>query len=446
MLDSRRHLDRRLCLSAADRDQPYLSAFVSTPFGPEVKRMNLKLLERCIRRGTLTLLVADELYRFGDGRPAATIRFRNRRALARVLRDPGLRFGEAYMAGDWDLVEGTLHDLLTVLIGNLHSELAPSRTFRRLQILLRSWNGLHASRSHVSHHYDLDEALFRSFLDRDMHYSCAYFREPTHSLEEAQQAKCAHIARKLCLKPGQHVLDIGSGWGSLALFLASHHDVHVVGLTLSKEQLAAARRSARARGLEDRVRFLLQDYREHAGRYDRVVSVGMFEHVGRRNYPTFFGHVRRLLDTDGIAVLHTIGSSGPPCPVNPWIRRHIFPGGYLPSLSDIAPVVEETGFVTSDIEILRRHYALTLAEWNRRFQAVRERFVDSHGEAFCRMWELYLVASRVEFEVGGLIVMQWQLARHNAAVPLTRDYLYPVETGGRRRRADVTPLRQVASR
>ena len=345
----------------------------------------------------------------------------------RILRNPQLNLGETYLNGEWDVGEGTLHDLLTILRINLESNLTSRSRLSPLWTLLRSWNGLTASRRNVSRHYDLDEPLFRACLDTHMHYSCAYFTDPRLSLEEAQAAKCRHIAAKLNLKAGQKVLDIGSGWGSLAMHLAEHHGVRVTGLTLSAEQLRVARESAKQRGLEGRVAFRLEDYREHSGHYDRIVSVGMFEHVGKPNYAAFFNKVAANLADDGVALLHTIASKAPPEPVNPWIQRYIFPGGYIPSLSDIAPFVERAALTSADIEVLRLHYALTLKAWNERFQHHRQRFVDSKGERFCRMWEFYLVACQTAFEISDLVVLQWQLTKHNQAVPITRDYLYPIE-------------------
>ncbi len=383
------------------------------------------LLEKFIRRGELTVIDHEgEPHTFGSGEPRAAIRLNTPSAFSVMVRNPQLKLGEAYMDGLWDVAEGTLHDVLTVLRLNLEAAVAGSGVLRPLQALLSSWNGITASRRNVSHHYDLDEPLFRACLDEAMHYSCAYFRDPGMTLEAAQQAKSEHIAAKLALRPGHRVLDIGSGWGSLAMHLAEHHDVSVTGLTLSTEQLRVARETAEKRGLANRVRFLLEDYREHSECYDRIVSVGMFEHVGKQNVQRFFDTVKGRLAADGVALLHTIGSKLPPSPVNSWIRRYIFPGGYIPSLSDIAPAVERAGLVTTDIEVLRRHYAYTLEAWNRRFQRARQRFVDTKGERFCRMWEFYLIVSQTAFEVGDLVVMQWQLARDNEAVPITRNYLY----------------------
>ena len=392
--------------------------------------MNSRLLEKFIQRGRLTLIDHDGQERtFGEGGPAATWRLNRSSTLMRILRNPQLNLGETYMDGEWDLAEGTLHDLLTILRINLESEVTQSSWLDPLRAMLRSWNGLAASRRNVSHHYDLDEPLFRACLDADMHYSCAYFTDPQLSLEEAQAAKCRHIATKLNLEAGQKVLDIGSGWGSLAMHLAENHGVTVTGLTLSAEQLRVAQETARQRGFEDRVAFRLEDYREHAGTYDRIVSVGMFEHVGKPNYAAFFNKVAASLAHDGVALLHTIASKAPPEPVNPWIRRYIFPGGYIPSLSDIAPFVERAALTSADIEVLRIHYALTLQAWNARFQHHRQQFATSKGERFCRMWEFYLVACQTAFEVSDLVVLQWLLTKDNQAAPITRDYLYPLAKG-----------------
>ena len=392
--------------------------------------MNTGLFERLIRQGQLRLIDPDGRERiFGDGSPSATWRLNRPAAFRSILRNPLLNLGETYMDGGWDIAAGSLHDLLTILRRNLETNLDGGRWLNPLWALLGSWNNVAASHRNVSHHYDLDEALFRACLDADMHYSCAYFPQPGMSLEEAQAAKCRHIAAKLDLSAGQRVLDIGSGWGSLAMHLAEHHGVTVTGLTLSAEQLRVAHDRAQQRGLGNQVVFKLQDYRQHVGEYDRVVSVGMFEHVGKRFYNAFFNKVAALLTKNGVALLHTIGSKAPPGPVNPWIRRHIFPGGYIPSLSDVAPAVERSKLVTADIEVLRGHYAHTLRAWNERFQRKRGAFAQSKGERFCRMWEFYLVASQTAFEVASLVVFQWLLGKRNDAVPSTRNYLYRVAEG-----------------
>ena len=392
-------------------------------------KVNLRLLEQFIQRGRLTVIDHHDQERvFGAGEPTAAWRLNRPSTFMRILRNPQLNLGETYMDGEWDVAQGTLHDLLTILRTSLEPNISRNRWLDPLWAVLRSWNGLAASRRNVSHHYDLDEPLFRACLDADMHYSCAYFTDPQLSLEDAQAAKCRHIAAKLNLQSGQKVLDIGSGWGSLAMHLAENHGVTVTGLTLSAEQLRVAQATARQRGLGERVEFRLEDYREHAGTYDRIVSVGMFEHVGKPRYAAFFNQVAASLTADGVALLHTIASKAPPEPINPWIRRYIFPGGYIPSLSDIAPFVERAALTSADIEVLRTHYALTLRAWNERFQQHRQQFVDSKGERFCRMWEFYLVACQTAFEVSDLVVLQWQLTKGNQAAPITRDYLYPPAT------------------
>jgi cyclopropane-fatty-acyl-phospholipid synthase len=386
--------------------------------------MHLGLFEDNVRDGELTIVTpSGERHRFGTGMPHVTWTLHDPRALGRIQRNPGAQLGETYMAQAWDVTEGTLTDLLRVLRRNLQAALR-TPLLPGLARLVTSWNNLRASFENVSRHYDLDESVFRAFLDTDMHYSCAYFRRADMSLEDAQQAKCAHVAAKLALAPGQRVLDIGSGWGGLGLYLARAAGVEVTGLTLSREQHRIASAAAIERGLADRVRFLLEDYREHQGQYDRIVSVGMFEHVGRRFMPMYFRRMRAALAPDGVALLHTISSTSPPAPISLWIRRHIFPGGYIPSISDTAAAIEHAGLIATDIEVLRDHYALTLAEWNRRFQAQRARFVVSHGEAFCRMWEFYLVASQTAFECRDLVVTQWQLGHRGVRLPITRSYLY----------------------
>jgi cyclopropane-fatty-acyl-phospholipid synthase len=275
----------------------------------------------------------------------------------------------------------------------------------------------------VAHHYDLGEEFFRLFLDKNMHYSCAYFSGADDSLERAQVEKCRHIAQKLLLQPGQRVLDIGCGWGSLACYLARTFDVEVVGITLSKHQLTAARQRAQALGLGN-VSFELHDYREHTGRYDRIVSVGMFEHVGAPFYAAFFQSINKLLVYDGAALVHSIGRSGPPGVVNPWIGKHIFPGGHIPSLSEMALGAEKTRLMLTDIEVLRLHYAKTLRVWFDRFQLHRDEISRQMGEEFCRMWEFYLAVCEVSFECSDLVVFQLQLARQHHVVPITRDYMY----------------------
>ncbi|MCB1864756.1 MAG: class I SAM-dependent methyltransferase [Chromatiales bacterium] len=361
------------------------------------------------------------------GRGSTTLEwvFHDARTPARILRNPGLNLGETYMEGQWDVSGGSLLELLRVLFVAVPDRRSFwVRAFARTESVLQSLNRIARSYRNVAHHYDLDESLFRLFLDTDMHYSCAYFPRPGMDLDAAQQAKCTHIARKLCLSAGQRVLDIGSGWGGMAMHLAREHAVEVTGITLSKEQLRVSRERVTAAGLGDRVRFELCDYREHRGRYDRVVSIGMFEHVGLAHFQRFFQAAANLVSDDGAMLLHTIGSSGPPSPTNAWIARHIFPGGYIPALSETSRAIERAGWVQTDIETLRLHYADTLKAWHERFQRQRARFVERLGERFCRMWEFYLQASEASFRWRDLVVFQLQLAKRHGAIPITREYMY----------------------
>ncbi len=382
---------------------------------------------RTIRRGTLVLTLPDGSRRhYGQGQPRAEWQIHKRKALLRIVADPEFMLGQAYMDGDWDAGEAGLPALLKLLMLNFPPG-SVSRRARALALLLKplqQWNRRTAARRNVASHYDLDEELFRAFLDRDLQYSCAYFRRPELSLEAAQQAKCEHIRRKLCLQPEQRVLDIGCGWGGLAIHLARESGVEVTGLTLSAEQARVARQRVRRAGLDQQVRILEEDYREHRGAYERIVSVGMFEHVGAPNYSVFFDKLRALLEHDGVALIHTIGRCGPPSATNAWIRRYVFPGGYVPAMSEVLRAVERSGLYNADIEVLRLHYAQTLAAWRRRFMAVRPQIAARKGEAFCRMWEFYLASCEASFRWRDLAVFQFQLSTALDTVPITRDYLY----------------------
>jgi cyclopropane-fatty-acyl-phospholipid synthase len=332
------------------------------------------------------------------------------------------------MDGSLVVEDGTIYDFLDLLGLNIAlappSLLAPLHSgFGRGLRLMRQYNWLGRARRNVAHHYDLSDTLYDLFLDTDRQYSCAYFAGPDESIETAQANKKRHIAAKLLLKPGQRVLDIGCGWGGLALYLAKECSVDVTGLTLSKEQCRVAERRAAAAGLADRVRFELLDYRQMAGTFDRIVSVGMFEHVGVVHYPAFFAKLNQLLAADGVALLHAIGRKDGPGATNPWLRKYIFPGGYSPALSEVVPVVERTGLWLTDVEILRLHYAETLKTWRHRFLANRERIRALYDERFCRMWEFYLAGCEMAFRHQGQIVFQMQLAKSIDAVPLTRDYI-----------------------
>ena len=385
-------------------------------------------LARQIEHGTLELRFDDgECQQLGTGEPPrGVIRVHNRRLFRRLAMDPEFMLGQAYMDGDWSPGEGGLIAVLEVLLQNF-----PPPAHRGIKRWLlwawrpfQQWNRAHAARRNAACHYDLEDWLFQSFLDEDMHYSCAYFRDPEMDLEAAQRAKATHIRKKLLLRPGDRVLDIGCGWGSMAIHLARHADVHVIGLTLSAEQQRLAQQRVRDAGVEDRVEIRLQDYREAEGPFERIVSVGMFEHVGTPFYDAYFDTVRRLLTDDGVALIHSIGRFPPPGITNPWIRRYIFPGGYIPALSEVTSSIERAGIRTTDLEILRLHYAYTLSCWQERFQRIRNEVAAAKGESFCRMWEFYLAVSEAAFRWRGMMVMQLQLARQQDAVPLTRDYLY----------------------
>ena len=392
------------------------------------------MMARVIQTGRLTIVDAEGEPHVHEGAPgpAVTIRLSDPALERKLFLNPEMHAGEAYMDGTLTIEEGTLRDFLTLfalnrtrLRGHPVQKLL-RRTLKRLR-RLHQRNTLARSQQNVAHHYDLSNKLYSLFLDEGMNYSCAYFRAPGDSLEEAQTNKLRHIAAKLNLQPGQSVLDIGCGWGGMALYLAEVCGARVTGVTLSKEQLELARERAEARGLEDRITFELRDYREVDGPFDRIVSIGMFEHVGLNNYDTFFAKVRDLLAPDGAALLHAIGRKGGPGITGAWVRKYIFPGGYSPALSEVSAAVERSGLWITDIEILRLHYAETLQEWERRFQAHRAEIAEMLDERFCRMWEFYLILSEFSFRYGKHMVWQMQLAREVDALPITRDYMVEAE-------------------
>jgi cyclopropane-fatty-acyl-phospholipid synthase len=389
-----------------------------------------RLLKRTVRVGTLEVIDADGARHVFSGAPGpeVTIRLHDRALHRKLYLNPELYVGEAYMDGMLTIEKGSLSMLLEIMARNQRFAQADPlySTLGRLSRLLRVWqqrNCVGRARAQVAHHYDLPDQLYDLFLDRDRQYSCAYFQGPGDDLETAQINKQRHLAAKLLLEPGHRVLDIGSGWGGLALYLARVGDAEVTGLTLSAEQLRIANRRAAAAGLAKRVRFHLRDYREETGTYDRIVSVGMFEHVGVQHYPEFFSTVGRLLAEDGVCVLHSIGRMAGPSTTCAWIRKRIFPGGYSPALSETLSAVEGSGLWITDIEILRLHYAETLRRWRRRFEANRARIAKHLDERFCRMWEFYLALSEAAFRHGDHFVFQMQLAKRRDSVPLTRDYI-----------------------
>lgn len=406
------------------------------------------MLRRFILTGCLTVYVGREHFTVGE--PAQTmpwlssaIRIRNRRVAARLALDPEFELGQCYMDGDLEIIDGDLWTFLEILGRNMPNYGAPSAAYRlrgRLTRLFRPSNGLAAARRNAGHHYDLSDTLYRQFLDADLQYSCAYFEHENMSLDQAQIAKKAHIAAKLVLEPGQHVLDIGCGWGGLALSLAQGCDVHVTGITLSEAQLRAARRRAAEAGLSDRVRFEAWDYREIPEKFDRIVSVGMAEHVGRRDLATYYAAIRDALAPGGIALVHAIGRKDVAGGTNPWIDRYIFPGGYIPSLSETMDAIEHTGLWVADVEIWRLHYAWTLREWRRRCEEKRTIIELRYDARFYRMWEFYLASCEMAFRFDGLMVNQVQLAAEVDTLPIRRDYMVKREGEWRRSIEDHPPL------
>ncbi len=388
------------------------------------------LFRRVVHEGSLTVIGHDrKTETFGQGDPKVTVRIADRATEFRIMTNPKLAIGEAYMDGRLEIEEGTLYDFLDICGRNAailenHPLWGLIDVYSRLTRPLRTYNPVSRARRNVAHHYDLSKELYDFFLDEDRQYSCAYFISPEDSLDEAQTNKKRHLAAKLLLdKPNLRVLDIGSGWGGLGLYLAQNSGAHVTGITLSAEQQKVSTQRARQTGLENHVDFRLEDYRGLNGRFDRIVSVGMFEHVGTRHYRAFFRKMHDLLSDDGVGLLHSIGRMSPPAGTNAWMRKYIFPGGYAPALSEVLSAVEREGLWVTDIEILRLHYAKTLWHWRERFARNRDKVKALYDERFCRMWEFYLTGCEVWFRQADQMVFQLQLSRRRDAVPLTRDYI-----------------------
>ncbi|MFZ5725267.1 MAG: class I SAM-dependent methyltransferase [Pseudomonadota bacterium] len=400
-------------------------------------------LSRIVRKGRLTVVAPDGAREtFGEpapGFPDVTVRFTSRRGMRRILLDPRLGAGEAFMDGEMELIQGDIMDLVTLIRMNtpwdrgarLRDKSWLGRRADWLKTRLGSINRQRQSRANVRHHYDIGNDLYRLFLDDDMQYSCAWWSRPDMTLEEAQAAKKAHIAAKLALAPGQRILDIGCGWGGMAITLAKLEAVEVLGITLSEEQLMLARERAAAAGVADRVTFELIDYRDlaarEAGRFDRIVSVGMFEHVGAANFEAFFRAAANLMTADGVMLLHTIGRFGRPGATDAFTRKYIFPGGYIPALSETLAASEKSRLIATDIETLRLHYALTLRQWYARTLAHEAEIISLMGDRFFRMWCFYLAGATAAFESGGMGNYQIQFARSRHALPLTRDYMAAAE-------------------
>ena len=414
-------------------------------------------LRNLIKTGDLTVIEpSGAQITFGDGSgEPVTMHIHDRKTAAKLVADPDLYLGEVYMDGGLTVEQGTAYDLLAIFSRNaaiadsLPAGLEFPFAIRKLLRKLRQHNSVGRAQRNVAHHYDLSGAFYDLFLDRDRQYSCAYFETPDASLADAQRAKKRHLAAKLDIKPGMKVLDIGSGWGGLGLYLAEVCGANVTGVTLSREQHKLSNERAEQRAISDQVKFNLIDYRLLQDRFDRIVSVGMFEHVGIGHYDEFFEKAKSLLKPDGIACLHSIGRADGPGSTCAWINRYIFPGGYIPALSEVIPHMEAAGLYVTDIEILRLHYAETLKEWRRRFADHREQAKEIYDERFCRMWELYLAGSECGFRFESLNNFQIQFTRDKMVLPITRNYILETEESlrridGKRRQLTSVPRRNTA--
>ena len=405
------------------------------------------LLTRMIHTGTLTVTdAAGGLHTFGGKipGPAVTMKLSDPGLYRSLVFNSELAAGEAYMDGTLTFPGSSLRAFLDLMSIN-RNDRPPTTIQRALGTVTKPFkrfqqaNPVGRAQQNIAHHYDIGNALYRLFLDDGLFYSCAYFENDDDTLEEAQRAKCRLIAAKLGLKPGQKILDIGSGWGGLAIYLAQMEDVHVLGVTLSKEQHALAQERAQKAGVSDRVRFELRDYRELDQKFDRLVSVGMFEHVGVPRYNEFFQQVNKLMPDDGVMLLHSIGHMSPPSTASPWLRKYIFPGAYSPALSEVFPAIERNRLWATDCEFLRLHYAMTLRHWHTRFEKHRAEIQAMYDERFCRMWEFYLISAEMMFRTGAQEVFHLQLSRRRDASPIRRDYMIDVQRELKRREADHLP-------
>jgi cyclopropane-fatty-acyl-phospholipid synthase len=406
-------------------------------------------LNQFIRRGAMTFTTASGAkFNCGDGTgEPVSVRFMTTDAERRILLDPELGLGEVYMDGTFVVENGSIADVLAILLDQ--PEMLPR--WAKLQWWLRylvrhaqQFNPRGRSKDNVAHHYDLDGRLYSLFLDADKQYSCGYFETPEATLDDAQLAKKRHLAAKLSIQRGDRVLDIGSGWGGLGLYLAEMTGAQVTGITLSTEQLQTSNARAAEKNLTQSAKFFLEDYRDIPGPFDRIVSVGMFEHVGVDFYDTYFKRCAELLTDDGVMMLHSIGRSHGPDVTNPWIAKYIFPGGYIPALSEVIPAIERAGLLVCDIEILRLHYADTLKVWRERFMARREEAVQLYDERFARMWEFYFACSEMSFRKQNLMNFQIQLAKRQGVVPMTRDYITHEEARLRGIERGTRPRLQIA--
>ena len=391
-----------------------------------------RFLEKIIKKDGFVLIDANS-NKYIIGKPkkenAITLKLLDKKLHYKLLFYPDLYFGETYTDGSLRIENGTLSDFLEIFIKSVGR--SQINIFSKLLNKLRgsyrfftNYNFVEKSKKNIAHHYDISESLYELFLDPKRQYSCAYFKDENDSLEEAQNNKIDHIIKKLNLKPNQRILDIGSGWGSLAIEIAKKTQCEVVGITLSENQLEYSNKKAKDMNLENQVEFRLIDYRQMEEKFDRIVSVGMFEHVGRKFYKKYFKQLSNLLNDDGVALIHTIGSANPPRDPQPWITKHIFPGGYTPSLSELVNPIEKSGLIISDLEVLRLHYSLTLRHWKERFLSKKEKILEMFDEKFFRIWEFYLTGCEMGFKWGGQVVFQFQLTKELKSTPITRNYIY----------------------
>ena len=392
----------------------------------------VNFLNKLIKKDGFILIDANK-NQFTIGKPNKAkpiiLKILDKKLHYKLLLHPDLYFGEAYTNGSIVIENGSLTEFLEIALENIgRSEINfYSRALNQMKGIYRTltnFNFIKKSKKNVVHHYDISEKLYDLFLDNKRQYSCAYFKDENDTLEQAQENKINHIIKKLDLKPNQRVLDIGSGWGTLAIEIAKKSKCEVVGITLSENQLRYSKDKAKELNLENQLDFRLIDYRQLNEKFDRIVSVGMFEHVGRKFYQTYFNTVSKLLTDDGVALIHTIGSSMPPRNPHPWITKYIFPGGYTPSLSEVSLPIEKSGLIVSDIEVLRMHYAHTLRNWKERFLSKKNEVLEMFDERFLRMWEFYLAGCEMAFKWGDQVVFQFQLTKKNNTTPNTRDYIY----------------------
>ncbi len=393
--------------------------------------MLFSVLKKLNFDGTLEIIdSSDKIYKFGSSNPYVRIRLKNKSTERKLFFNPNLHIGEAYMNEDLIIEKGTIEEFLNLITKCYDDFISNNKFYKFYEYLssifmpLQQINQLDNSKNNVAHHYDINEDLYKLFLDKDMQYSCAYFHNPNISLEQAQKDKKQHIIRKLQIDKNMNVLDIGCGWGGMAIEIAKSTGAKVKGITLSENQFNTASERAQKEGLSDKVTFALQDYRNETEKYDRIVSVGMFEHVGIKYFKTYLSKVNNILKQNGVFLLHTIGQRGKPTATSPWIRKYIFPGGYIPSLSEVIKETQKLNINVTDVEVLRLHYAHTLTRWYQNVMENKDKIINMFDQRFFRMWEFYLLASKYSFVNMGNVVFQIQIAKNINNLPLTRNYIY----------------------